>query len=219
MKFAKWGALTAVMASSVITASAAETVHLFLKSNGVAIQGDSTKTSLGRENSIECLYFRDAVRTARDAGSGMATGRRTYEPIVFRKRIDKSTPLLAKALCNNEVIEGVFRFYRPNPSGQTEMFFTIELKGGRVAGIQRTSPDTIQPASASEPPTEEVSFVFHTITWTYTNGGVSHSDTWDGRSAPMLAPARTAPAIARPPTTRPPGGNLIAQRLVQISES
>jgi hypothetical protein len=34
-----------------------------------------------------------------------ATGRRTYEPIIFRKRVDKTTPLLAKALCNNQVIE------------------------------------------------------------------------------------------------------------------
>lgn len=36
------------------------------------------------------------VLTAREAGSGMATGRRQYEPLVIRKRIDKSSPLLAK---------------------------------------------------------------------------------------------------------------------------
>lgn len=158
----------------------AETVHLYLKANGNDIQGESTQTSLGRDDSIECLFFEDSVRTAREKGSGMATGRRTYEPITFRKRIDKSSPLLAKALCNNEVIEGTFKFFRPSPNGDgtTQQFFTVEIAEGRVASIKRTSPDTIDPASASEPATEEIGFVFHTITWTYEEGGVVHTDNW-----------------------------------------
>lgn len=162
----------------------AETVHLYLKANGSDIKGESTQTSLGREGSIECLYFEDSVRTAREKGSGMATGRRTYEPIVLRKRIDKSSPLLAKALCNNEVVEGTFKFFRPSPTGDgtTQQFFTIEFAEGRVAGIKRVSPDTIDPASAVEPPTEEISFVFHTITWTYEDGGVTHTDNWREQS-------------------------------------
>lgn len=158
----------------------AETVHLFLKANGTDIKGESTQTSLGREGSIECLYFCDSVRTARERSSAMATGRRTYEPIVLRKRIDASSPLIAKALCNNEVIDGVFKFFRPAPSGDgtTEQFFTVEIAEGRVASIRRVSPDTIDPASAVEPPTEEVSIVFHNITWTYEPDGAMHHDNW-----------------------------------------
>jgi type VI secretion system secreted protein Hcp len=158
----------------------AETSHLFLKANGTDINGESTQTSLGREGSIECLYFQDSVRTAREKGTGMATGRRSYEPILFRKRIDKSSPLLAKALCNNEVVEGTFKFFRPSPSGDgtTEQFFTIEIAEARIAHIKRISPDTIDPASATEPATEEVGIVFHTITWTYEAGGVVHTDNW-----------------------------------------
>lgn len=161
----------------------AETVHLFLKANGEDIQGESSQVSLGREGSIECLSFRDSVRTAREAGSGVATGRRTYEPLVITKRIDKSSPLLAKALCDNMVIEGIFKFYRPNPTGDgtTEQFFTVEIRQGRVAFVNRTSPDSFDPASATRPPLEEVGFVFHTITWTYENGGVTHQDTWDSQ--------------------------------------
>jgi type VI secretion system secreted protein Hcp len=158
----------------------AETVHLFLKSNGSDIKGESTQTSLGREGSIECLYFEDSVRTAREKGTGMATGRRTYNPIIIRKRIDKSSALLAKALCNNEVIEGTFKFFRPSPAGDgtTQQFFTVEIAEGRINSIKRVSPDTIDPASASEPPTEEIGFVFHTITWTYEDGGAVHTDSW-----------------------------------------
>ena len=161
----------------------AETVHPYLKSNGSDITGQSTQTSLGRADSIECLYFEDSVRTAREKGSGLATGRRTYEPIRILKRIDKSSPLLAKSLCNNEKVDGVFKFFRPNEeTGETEHFFTVEIEKGRLAGIKRVSPNVIDPAAGADPPTEEVTFVFHTITWTFEDGGVMHSDRWDGES-------------------------------------
>ena len=159
----------------------AETVHLYLKANGSDIQGQSTQTSLGRENSIECVYYEQAVKTAREAGSGMATGRRQYEPLLIRKRIDKSSPLLCKALVENQVIEAKFKFFRPNPTGDgtTEQFYTVEIKQGRIASQKQIVPDTIVPATATDPALEEVTFVFHTISWTYTNGGVTHEDTWD----------------------------------------
>lgn len=158
----------------------AETVHLTLNANNTLIEGESTQTSMGREGTIECLYFADSVRTAREKGSGVATGRRTYEPVVFRKRIDKSSPLLAKALCNNETIEASFKFYRPSLDGDgtTEQFFTVKLENGRMSHIKRVSPNAIDPASSEEPPTEEVGIVFHTITWTYEDGGVEHTDSW-----------------------------------------
>lgn len=159
----------------------AETVHLFLKANGKDIKGESLQKSLGREGSIECLEFTESVKTAREAGSGMATGRRQYEPIVIRKRLDKATPLLAKALCNNEMVEGVFKFFRPNPTGDgtTEHFFTVSIKGGRVFS-QKLMLETVSDAKqeVDDPPHEEVGLIFHTIEWTYTNGGVTHQDSW-----------------------------------------
>jgi type VI secretion system secreted protein Hcp len=162
----------------------AMTVHLSLKANGEDIAGDSTITSLEREDTIECLSFVDSVRTAREASTGMASGERTYEPIKITKRIDKSSPLLAKALCNNELAEGIFKFFRPNPAGDgsTEQFFTIEFQEGRIASIDRNSPDTIDPAAATAPATEEVSFVFGYIRWTYEPGGIEHIDHWSQRT-------------------------------------
>ena len=162
----------------------AETVHLYLKSNGSDVQGESTQTSLGRENSIECLYFESSVATQRETGSGMATGRRQHQPLLIRKRIDKSSPLLAKALCNNEVIEGTFKFFRPNPTGDgtTEQFFTVVISKGRIASQRFWNPNSLVAAGINEPAQEEVTFVFHSIKWTYTNGGVEHQDTWDSQA-------------------------------------
>lgn len=159
----------------------AETAHLYLKLSGTDIKGDSTQGSLGRADSIECLYFESEVQTAREAGSGMATGRRQYLPIVLRKRIDKSSPLLAKGLTENQQADGIIKFFRPAPSGDgtTQQFYTIAFKQGRIASLKVWNPDTIEPATATMPAMEEVSFVFHTISWTFVDGGVEHVDTWD----------------------------------------
>src|SRR5688500_13035723 len=111
----------------------AESVHLKLKTTTGPIEGESTQASMGREDTIECVYYEHAVKTAREAGSAMATGRRQYSPIIIRKRIDKSSPLLAKALGTNEVVEGEFLFFRPNPAGdgKTQQFFTVKITNAR----------------------------------------------------------------------------------------
>ncbi|HET6983356.1 MAG TPA: type VI secretion system tube protein TssD [Myxococcaceae bacterium] len=160
----------------------AQTVHLFLKANGSDIKGESTQASMGRENSIECVSYSSGVTSAREAASNLATGRRQHEPLIIRKRIDKASPLLSKALVENQQVEGVFKFYRPNPTGDgtTEQFFTVAIKGGRVFSQKLLILNTLDPQQASEPPLEEVGFVFHTINWTYTNGGIEHEDNWSG---------------------------------------
>jgi type VI secretion system secreted protein Hcp len=158
----------------------AMTVHLSLKANGQDIKGESTQESLGRKDTIECLEYDQKVLTAREAGSGLATGRRQYEPITIVKRLDKASPLIAKALSTNAVIEGTFKFFRPNPTGDgtTQQFYSVVIKQGRVASIDQYVPSTWIPASADFPPLEKVAFVFHSIKWTYTDGGIEHEDTF-----------------------------------------
>jgi type VI secretion system secreted protein Hcp len=160
----------------------AETVALYLKANGQDVKGENTQESLGRKDSIECVGYEQSVKTARESGTGMMTGRRQYDPLRIVKRIDKASPLIMKALCNNENVEGTFKFFRPNPTGDgtTEQFFTVEIKHGHVASVKQYVPTTIDTELANYPPSEEVSFVFRDIIWTYTNGGVQHHDSWAG---------------------------------------
>jgi type VI secretion system secreted protein Hcp len=158
----------------------AENVYLFLKASGNDIPGDSTVSSDGRENSIECLEYRDAVMVPTEASSGLAAGRRSYEPIKILKRLDRSTPLIFKALCNNETIEATFRFFRPNPTGDgtSQHFFTVEIQQASISQIERVNPNTIQGVTATEPAYEEVSFVFGSIRTCYEDGGIEHVDVW-----------------------------------------
>lgn len=149
------------------SALAAETVHLYLKVNGQNIQGESAQTSLGRENSIECMYVEHSILGA-DSG-------KQFSPVKCIKRIDKSTPLLIKALIERRPVEATFKLFRPNPTGDgtTEQFYTIELKSALITGYRMWSPDTTAPTSSTLPPMEEITFTFKAITWTYTNGNVS----------------------------------------------
>jgi type VI secretion system secreted protein Hcp len=159
-----------------------ESCHLWLKADGQDVQGDSTIISMGRENTIECLKFEHLVQTSRERGGGMVAGHRIHGPIIVTKRIDKSTPLLYKALRSNSNIDGQLKFYRPNPNGDgtTEHFFTIEVKDGRISSIREWVPNTLDPNTASLPAMEEVSIVYRTIGWTYVPTGAEDVDEWQG---------------------------------------
>lgn len=160
----------------------AETVHLYLKANGKDIKGESTQESLGRKDSIECVGYEQAVKTAREAGTGMMTGRRQYDPLRIVKRVDKASPLIKKALTSNEKIDAVFKFFRPNPTGDgtTEQFYSVEIKNGNVASVEDVVNNTLDPQLVNNPPLEKVTFVFQDIKWTFMNGGITHEDTWKG---------------------------------------
>jgi type VI secretion system secreted protein Hcp len=157
----------------------AQTVHLFLKSNGEDVKGESTQISEGRENSIECTFFQAEMNSGHELQTGRATARRQHKPLVIKKRIDKSTPLIAKALTKHAKIEGEFKFYRPNPAGDgtTQHYYTVKINNGRVHSQKQVSEWAT--GATAEPPMEEVSFIFGTISWTYEDGGVQHEDTWE----------------------------------------
>ncbi|MBL8329111.1 MAG: type VI secretion system tube protein Hcp [Rubrivivax sp.] len=156
----------------------AETVHLTLTIDGVAVLGESTQTSLGRTDTIECTSWRQELFAPIDRASLQPTGRRIYVPITFTKRIDRSTPLLREALARNKTCAGTFRFYRPNPvgDGTTESHLSFAFTNGRVIRHILNSPDVLNPDTASLPTTETVEMSFDTLTLTYTTGGVSYTD-------------------------------------------
>jgi len=161
----------------------AQTVHLTLEIDGNAVEGESTIASMEREGTIECSTFEDSVEQPREAQTGYMTGRREYSPIVISKRIDKTTPLLFKALTLNEpVTKAEFRFFRPSPggSGAEEHFYTVLLEGAHISSITRVSKDAIMGGEAAPPMMEWVKFVFQDITVTYEIGGATHTDSWKG---------------------------------------
>jgi type VI secretion system secreted protein Hcp len=157
-------------------------IHLTLEIDGNSIEGESTIASMEREGTIECVSFFSELSTPRDAATGLLTGRRQHAPLTIVKRIDKSTPLLLKALAQNEpVTSGIFRFFRPSPSGGGEVhYYTILIETGYVASVRHEQSNNLYEESIGLPVMERVSFVFQDITWTYEIGGATHTDSWRG---------------------------------------
>lgn len=154
----------------------AQTVHLALTANGTAVEGESTVTTLDRENTIECLEFLHGMESRTERG-GLPSGKPQSQGIQIQKRIDKSSPLLQKAMGGAETIEGRFEFFRPNPDGDgtEEHFFTVRIDNARVSRIVRRSPDVLEQHLSTLPPYEEVTFIAGEVTWTNENGGQEHT--------------------------------------------
>jgi type VI secretion system secreted protein Hcp len=142
------------------------------------IQGSSTNTDFDREHSIECTAFTFKVISPRDKATGLASGRRYYEPIQFVKNIDQATPGIARALVENEVITSAqFRFFGVE-SGAEKLVYTVLAENGRISSQRQFVSDTLDPALASRPPQEEVGLVFTQITWSWDSPAISGQDTW-----------------------------------------
>lgn len=164
----------------------AESVALALKLEKQGdVKGENSQESLGRKDTIECIYYQHAVTTAREANTNVLSGRRQHEPILIRKHIDKASPLLMQGLTTNEKVkEGVFKFFRPNPTGDgtTEQFYTVKITNANIASVRQISPDTKDKNEVHGAPIEEVTFVFQDIEWRHETGKTSAADSWkDGK--------------------------------------
>jgi type VI secretion system Hcp family effector len=134
-------------------------------SGPIAKVGDTDTSKM-----IHCLAFMDKVSLAYQQGPGVADSGAIYTPIVITKEIDKASPLLAQALCDQiDVDKGIFHFFEPGSDAKKRLCFKITIERGKVAEISRSmNKDSLM--------TETVSFVFGKITWEHVLGKTAHSD-------------------------------------------
>ncbi|MCO5297702.1 MAG: type VI secretion system tube protein Hcp [Fimbriimonadaceae bacterium] len=175
--------ITWILACAALAASA-DTVSLTLKSNGAIVPGESQFASLGRANTIDCFSFDLKAALATSAASGIATGRRNYAPIKFVKRIDKASVMIWKALTQNEMIDATFNFYRPNPNGGEQLYYTVRLTQARVTGFHQFTPQASDPKNIGFAVWEEVEITFGAIVCEYV-GGIQHQDSLRSGGPPL----------------------------------
>lgn len=144
-----------------------ENVYLILKSNDKPVQGESSRHSLDRANTIECRQIHMGARTGTDR-AGKGVGAVLFDDFVVIKPIDCSSPLIYQGLCKNERIELEAKFFRPSQDdGHAEHFYSILGEGGRITSISQSTPDGNDASSASEEPCETICFKFEKITFKY----------------------------------------------------
>lgn len=172
-------AVVGVLASSSVAWAELDAFMSITGARQGEIRGGATQK--GREGQIAVTAVDHTVQTPVDAASGMATGKRQHKPFVITKDVDRSSPLLHTALAQNEVLtDVVIRFYAAARTGAEAQYYTVTLKNARIASIQHVMDDNSDPAKAKRPAYERVAFTYESITWTFTDGGVTSTDTAGG---------------------------------------
>jgi len=133
---------------------------------------------IGEENSIEVLYFESGVIVPTDQQTGLSTGKRVHEPLTILKPVDKSTPLLYKALTTGEHLTNVIiKFYSQSSTGQSEHAFTVELETAIIVSMFTRADEDMTNTYGSNF-VDEVQFTYEKIIWTWEDSGVTSEDSW-----------------------------------------
>jgi type VI secretion system secreted protein Hcp len=133
----------------------------------------------GHEDEILVQAFRHNITIPRDPQSGQPTGQRLHKPLVVTKVYDKSSPLLYQALSTGERLKNVeIKWYRTNPKGQQEHYFTHKLEDAVIVDIVSYMPNCQDPSQAHFTHLEDIAFTYRKIDWTHEKCGTSGSDDW-----------------------------------------
>ncbi len=133
----------------------------------------------GRENTILCQALEHEVYIPRDPQTGLPTGKRVHNPLTVTKVFDKASPLLYQALTQGErMTKVVLKFYRINPSGNEEHYFTIELEDAIIVSIKPWIPNALDHTKESFTHMEDVSFTYSKIRWREEIASKEGSDDW-----------------------------------------
>jgi len=84
----------------------------------------------GGNGGIEVVSWSWGTSGAREASSGMATGKRQYQPLLIRKRIDRNSPLLLKACQSGQV----FPLVTASMNGEVSKFTNVTLTNCSSSG-------------------------------------------------------------------------------------
>jgi len=133
----------------------------------------------GRENTILCQALNHEVYIPRDPQTGLPTGKRVHNPLTITKVFDKATPKLFQALTTGERMSNVtLKYYRINPSGNEEHYFTIKLEDAIIVSVKPWVPNALDQARERFTHMEDVSFTYSKIIWTWEIDGVEAQDEW-----------------------------------------
>ena len=100
----KYSFLILILMIAIMPSSSFAALNAYMKITGETqgeIKGDVTQA--GREDSILVKRYGYSVSTAYDATTGLPSGKRQHRPVQILKEIDSATPLLFKAMTQNQI--------------------------------------------------------------------------------------------------------------------
>jgi type VI secretion system Hcp family effector len=147
------------------------------KKQGLISQGCNTQDSLGSKFQSSHMNEITVIACHHSMSKFAGEHRKSHNPIVLTKNIDKSTPLLATAFAQGEKLSCKFNFFRNNDKGFNEHFYSIELVDAVIVGSEFVLPNTV--SSHGDEMHETISFSYNQIVWTHQISGTQGFDSWD----------------------------------------
>ena len=133
----------------------------------------------GHEQTIMVYAHDHIVDCEINERTGQVMARHQHHPLSIVKEIDKSSPKLYQALATGERLSDVtIKWYRLDCTGAEENYFTIYLEDARIVSIRSCTPSALDLGLTNYSPVEEVSFLYHKITWTWELDGIEFEDSW-----------------------------------------
>lgn len=126
----------------------------------------------GNENEIEVLKFDHQIEIPRSAANQLTSGQVVHGGIKVNKLIDKSTPKLAQALDNREVLkEVVLSWYVHTSVGDRELMYRIKLENALITKIETWSPHLYDIEQDGYRLMESLTVSYEKIIWSYGSEG------------------------------------------------
>ncbi len=140
------------------------------------IQGSNSKGK--REGSSVVIEFNHKVYSPTDDQRGIFTGSRVHSPVRIVKEIDTASPQLYQACAQGQTLDELkITWYRINPTGGEEQYFSHVFSGVKVASVEEILPNTKDPSKATQTHLEDVRFMYEKMTWTHVDG-YEFEDAW-----------------------------------------
>jgi type VI secretion system secreted protein Hcp len=140
------------------------------------IVGANTKG--GRDGSSAVIEFEHEVYSPTDTQRGIVSGARVHGNVILTKEIDPASANLYKACCNGETLDELkIEWYRINPTGQEEVYFTHTLSNVKVAAVEQILPNTKDPSKEQYRHLERLKLLYEKINWKHEEG-YEYEDAW-----------------------------------------
>lgn len=143
---------------------------------GLISAGCSSLASIG--NKAQVSHLDQIMVTSMKHGMSRAQNV-SHQTVDISKPVDKSPPLLSKAINENECLTCDFEFYRTNRFGINEVYYKLKLINARIARISLQQPHTV--LNSEGQPEEAISFTYESISQEHCIAGTSAFSLWSER--------------------------------------
>ena len=147
-------------------------MSLALQAAGSTLDGDYAESAPGRHDTIQVLAYESRVEIPQ--GLAGDAGKRRHSPIAIRKPIDRSSPLLLRAMVQNQSLSAIFScFDAAHSSARSEPFFIVKIAHARIVQLRQLLAAATDGTISAQ---EEVHLAFESVTWESVPGKVVISD-------------------------------------------